>query len=204
MRRTLTFRRLGLMATVLLILWSVCSCTDAQIARAEQAVAVSGEKLELALHAVELAEEGVAKAATLAEQLGSEKGAELVAKAKEGLAKAREAAEIARQAHAVAQQSAEAARAAHDTGQGTIGVLASALGVLVPGLAGTALTLWNRARKWKTATAEAARLADKLKAVASEESAYAMTLATSETLRDAGVSQSAAGVRDMIRSVRRS
>jgi hypothetical protein len=202
MRSLFTFRRIGLAVTGLLILWTVCSCTDAQIARAEQAVEVSGEKLELALHAVDLAEEGVAKAAALAEQLGSEKGAELVAKAKAGLAKAREAAEIARQAHAVAQQSAEAARAAHDTGQGTIGVLASALGVLVPGLAGTAFTLWNRARKWKTATAESARLADKLKAAVSADSIS--DLDVGEALRDAGVSQSAAGVRDMIRSVRRS
>ncbi len=133
-----------LLAVFLLLMLS--GCTQAQVDRAEQAVAQAKEYLAraeaaeaMAKQAQEVAAKAVLASRALADQLGNDAAKEVVSKAEAALAQSTDAltkidegVQIARVAAENAQKVADAAKASQAAGGSTVDVLIAIVGVFVP------------------------------------------------------------------------
>lgn len=128
--------RTPILAAILACLLMLGGCSEAQVARAEAAVATSKDILAQAEAAKLKADAALGMARQLAEQIGSEQAKAVVAKAETALATVEASVETARLAVNTAENAATTARAAHDAGGSTVDVLLAIVGTLVPAAAG--------------------------------------------------------------------
>lgn len=119
-------------------------CTDAQIARAQQAVDVTTQRLEQAQQAEAAAKTALEAAQALADSTHSVEAQHAVAVAKAAVDTASQARLAAVETSKLAAQSLEAVKSAQAAGGGAVDLILAAVGAFLPG-AGAALVAIRRA-----------------------------------------------------------
>jgi hypothetical protein len=125
-------------------------CNEAQIERAEQAVAMADVRVSQADQAMAVAKQALASAEELSQKLDASIGAKVIADAKAAVATAESASAAAHVASDVAHKAVDAAKAAQAAGGSSVDVLLAVIGTAVPSLGALLAAL---RKLWDTASA---------------------------------------------------
>jgi hypothetical protein len=125
------------------------SCTDAQIARSKEIADLTDQRLAQANAAVKAANEAVASAKRVAEQLGNEQALRIVTQAEGALAVADAAREAAAAASDAAHHGLDAAKEMQAAGGSTVGVVGAFAAGIVPGVLAAIPLLLKLLAAWK-------------------------------------------------------
>lgn len=170
-------------------------CSDEQIRIARDGLAAAKKAEAIAVAALEAVRQNAAEARILAEQIGGEKGAALMAKVEAALPKVEEGVKSAQAAVAMAETAVAAAEKEHAAGGTTIDVLVAGLLATVGGGGGLLALAARAVGRWKTATKLASSYADAVETSDTDDE----VLVVKESAKQA---QQAAGVHDLIQSAR--
>lgn len=119
---------------ILACIFTLCSCTDEQIARVKSTVDAADAQLARANDAVAKAEAALASAKTVGATLNSEQANRVIGQAEDALDQVHEAQRIVKTTADAAHSGLDAAIQAHAAGGSSIGVIGAAATGAIPGI----------------------------------------------------------------------